>query len=50
MRENILFGSAWRPERYEAVLDACALRSDLERLPAGDLTQLGERGVNLSGG
>ena len=26
------------------------LRDDLAQLPAGDLTEIGERGVNLSGG
>ena len=29
VRENILFGSPYERERYEAVLDACALRADL---------------------
>lgn len=32
------------------VLEACALRPDLDVLPAGDLTEIGERGINLSGG
>ncbi|TGZ64921.1 hypothetical protein CRM22_006127 [Opisthorchis felineus] len=35
---------------YETVISACALQPDLEQLPAGDLTEIGERGVNLSGG
>ena len=35
---------------YEQVLDACALRPDLAILPAGDATEIGERGINLSGG
>ena len=29
---------------------ACALTSDLEQLPNGDLTVIGERGINISGG
>eukprot|EP01094_Clydonella_sp_ATCC50884_P009249 TRINITY_DN1877_c0_g4_i2.p1 TRINITY_DN1877_c0_g4~~TRINITY_DN1877_c0_g4_i2.p1 ORF type:complete len:1344 (+),score=519.36 TRINITY_DN1877_c0_g4_i2:436-4467(+) len=37
-------------ERYERVLDVCCLRADLASLPAGDLTEIGERGINLSGG
>ena len=50
LRENILFGSEFENERYENVLDACCLREDVRRLgPAGDLTQIGERGVTLSG-
>ncbi|KAJ0406292.1 hypothetical protein P43SY_007080 [Pythium insidiosum] len=33
-----------------AILDACCLREDLAMLRAGDATEIGERGVNLSGG
>lgn len=36
--------------RYEAVLEACALTPDLEVLPDGDQTMIGDRGINLSGG
>ena len=32
------------------MLWACCLESDLALLPAGDQTEIGERGVNLSGG
>ena len=28
----------------------CALNSDIELLSAGDMTEIGERGINLSGG
>lgn len=48
-QENILFGQPYEKQRYEAVLDACALRDDVAALPAGDQTELGERGINLSG-
>src|SRR6056300_1444089 len=50
VRENILFGSPFDRERYEKVLDACCLRPDLLQWPAGDLTEIGERGVTMSGG
>ena len=51
LRENILFGLPMDRSRYEAVLDACSLRTDLEQLgEIGDLTEIGERGVTLSGG
>ena len=36
--------------RYDRVLNACALKPDLEMLPSGDATEIGERGLNLSGG
>jgi ABC-type multidrug transport system fused ATPase/permease subunit len=51
LRENILFGLEFDQEWYDKVLDACCLRPDLEQLgEAGDLTEIGERGVTLSGG
>jgi len=50
LRGNILFGRQFKEERYNSVLEACALVDDLAVLPAGDLTEIGERGINLSGG
>lgn len=50
LKENILFGKPEDPEWYDNVVDACALRPDLEILPAGDQTEIGERGITLSGG
>uniref|UniRef100_A0A670HSL5 ATP binding cassette subfamily C member 6 n=1 Tax=Podarcis muralis TaxID=64176 RepID=A0A670HSL5_PODMU len=50
LRENILFGLELNKLYYEKVLEACALLPDLEQLPAGDQTEIGERGVNISGG
>ncbi|KAK4278351.1 hypothetical protein QN277_016208 [Acacia crassicarpa] len=50
IEENILFGKEMDREKYEKVLEACSLKSDLEILPFGDQTVIGERGINLSGG
>ena len=50
IRANILFGEPLDQARYEAALEACALRPDLEALEGGDLTEIGEKGVTLSGG
>lgn len=50
LRDNILFGNAYDQERYKRILFACGLEPDLAMLPAGDLTEIGERGINLSGG
>lgn len=50
LRENILFGMAYDAERYNRVVEACALLSDFDVLPDGDQTEIGEKGINLSGG
>ncbi|KAF9129560.1 hypothetical protein BGW39_004033 [Mortierella sp. 14UC] len=50
VKDNILFGKPLDQERYDAVLHACCLQQDLDMLPAGDQTEIGERGINLSGG
>lgn len=50
IRENILFGESFRPKRYDFVLEACALKPDIELMPRGDLSIIGERGINISGG
>ncbi|XP_031148395.1 multidrug resistance-associated protein 1 isoform X2 [Sander lucioperca] len=50
LKDNILFGQERREAWYQRVVEACALQPDLEILPAGDETEIGEKGVNLSGG
>ncbi|KAI8844977.1 ABC transporter type 1, transmembrane domain-containing protein [Chytridium lagenaria] len=50
IRENILFGEPYYPERYSKVVRACALEADFKNLESGDLTEIGEKGINLSGG
>uniref|UniRef100_A0A672ZTF0 ATP-binding cassette, sub-family C (CFTR/MRP), member 4 n=1 Tax=Sphaeramia orbicularis TaxID=375764 RepID=A0A672ZTF0_9TELE len=50
IRSNILFGKELIPQKYERVLRACALKRDLELLPDGDMTLIGDRGATLSGG
>jgi hypothetical protein len=66
IKDNILYASAYDEERYDAVLDACALKRDLSGkcivsvpplfklmivvFDAGDLTEIGEKGITLSGG
>ncbi|KAJ1877065.1 hypothetical protein LPJ57_004145, partial [Coemansia sp. RSA 486] len=50
LRDNILFGHRFDQAFYDRVIDACALRPDLDMLPAGDKTEIGEKGINLSGG
>ncbi|GAA5957930.1 hypothetical protein JCM10213_002262 [Rhodosporidiobolus nylandii] len=50
VRDNIIFGLPFREKRYKAVLEACSLVSDLAILEDGDATEIGEKGINLSGG
>ena len=50
VKENILFGHRWDPNFYEATIHACALTDDFRTLPDGDDTEVGERGISLSGG
>ncbi|KAK3604647.1 hypothetical protein CHS0354_007190 [Potamilus streckersoni] len=50
IRENILFGEEYDPERYNGIVEACCLEEDFESFVEGDLIEIGERGINLSGG
>ena len=50
LRENVLFYSPFNEERYISAIDASQLSNDLLMLPSADLTVIGERGINLSGG
>ncbi|KAL8326520.1 hypothetical protein RB597_003020 [Gaeumannomyces tritici] len=50
VRDNITFGKDMDEDWYHEVIKACALKPDLEMLPNGDLTEIGERGITISGG
>ncbi|XP_074557731.1 ABC transporter C family member 3-like [Curcuma longa] len=50
IQDNVLFGKQMDNVKYERVLEACSLKKDLEIMPLGDQTIIGERGINLSGG
>ncbi|KAL1487262.1 hypothetical protein MTO96_031034 [Rhipicephalus appendiculatus] len=50
IRENILFGKPLDYDYYMPVINACGLLKDMACLPAGDLTEVGEKGATLSGG
>ncbi|KAF9013108.1 multidrug resistance-associated ABC transporter [Cyathus striatus] len=49
IKNNVLFGSPFDEERYNKVLQQCALKQDLELFDASDATEVGERGLTLSG-
>ncbi|KAF5313867.1 hypothetical protein D9619_013092 [Psilocybe cf. subviscida] len=50
IRDNIIFGSPYDDERYRKVIHQCALERDLSLFKAGDRTEVGEKGLTLSGG
>ncbi|GJE87807.1 multidrug resistance-associated ABC transporter [Phanerochaete sordida] len=50
IRNNIVFGAPFEQERYDKVIRQCALERDLALFDAGDETEVGEKGVTLSGG
>ncbi|KAK0636181.1 P-loop containing nucleoside triphosphate hydrolase protein [Bombardia bombarda] len=50
VKDNILFGKELDKEWYSEVIKACALQPDLDMLPNNDLTEIGERGITISGG
>ncbi|VDN01856.1 unnamed protein product [Thelazia callipaeda] len=50
LKDNVMFGKELQQQYYNTVLEACALMEDLRTLPNGDATEIGEKGINLSGG
>jgi len=49
-RESICFGRPYDEDFYKKVIKACNLETDLALFPNGDLSEIGEKGNNLSGG
>lgn len=50
IKDNILFGAPLDEARYRQVLHDCALETDLKLFDDGDETEIGEKGITLSGG
>ncbi|KAF8174125.1 P-loop containing nucleoside triphosphate hydrolase protein, partial [Mycena galopus ATCC 62051] len=50
IRSNIIFDTPFDKEHYRKVLYQCALEPDLVLFQAGDQTEVGEKGLTLSGG
>lgn len=43
LEDNILFNNKKDEDRYSSCVRACALQSDLDMLPGGDQTEIGEK-------
>ena len=50
LRGNIVFGLQFQREEYCLAVTMCGIQPDLREFPHGDLTWLGESGINISGG
>jgi ATP-binding cassette subfamily C (CFTR/MRP) protein 4 len=50
LKDNILVGSEFDAQKFEDVCKACCLDHDIDNLPHGAETEIGERGVTISGG
>ena len=50
VRNNIIFKKDFDKERYQTILNICQLKPDLELFKSGDMTQVSDKGSNLSGG
>lgn len=50
VRDNILLGQPMNRERFAKAVRASCLQADIDILPAGLDTEIGEKGINLSGG
>jgi len=50
VQNNILMGLDYDEKKFKSTLEICSLNEDLAMLPAGVETEIGEKGINLSGG
>ena len=50
VRNNILFFKEMNEDKYRKVIEICELAQDIKLFPGGDMTEIGEKGIGLSGG
>ena len=49
-RNNILFFNKFDEDKYNKIISICQLEPDLQIIKGGDKAEIGEKGINLSGG
>ena len=50
VRDNVTFGSAFDEERFSRSIRSCCLEADLEQFVDREWTEIGEKGITVSGG
>jgi len=50
VRDNIIMNQTYEQKKYRRTIRLCALEPDLKNFPDHDLTEVGERGITISGG
>jgi ATP-binding cassette subfamily C (CFTR/MRP) protein 1 len=50
VKDNVIFGKEYDESKFQAAIDAACMKDDIKILTAGVQTEIGERGINLSGG
>lgn len=50
IKDNIVFGAPLNEAKYAETISLCQLKRDLDLLPSGDMTEIGEKGISLTVG
>lgn len=50
VKQNIIFGRTYNEQKFKEIVKVCQLSDDLKQFPNAELTLIGEKGINLSGG
>jgi ABC-type multidrug transport system fused ATPase/permease subunit len=50
LKGNVLFGEEYDEARFDRAIHAANMEDDIRILPGGVMTEIGEKGINLSGG
>merc|ERR1711871_74295 len=50
LKGNVLFGDDYDEAKFDRAIHAANLEDDIRTLPGGVMTEIGEKGINLSGG